>query len=134
MNEEPPNVMLSPSNVNAKRKRVGKRDKKYGIVDKLQWSFDYIVDVLNRVSNTTVTKLKLEDLYSYDKCLSLLNDVPNLMKGSYLYFLAMRILTVKDNQVAFYTSWTMIVRWPLIDYALLLRQTSLELVVRMFNA
>lgn len=115
MNEEPPNVMLSPSNVNAKRKRVGKRDKKYGIVDKLQWSFDYIVDVLNRVSNTTVTKLKLEDLYSYDKCLSLLNDVPNLMKGSYLYFLAMRILTVKDNQVAFYTSWTMIVRWPLID-------------------
>ena len=62
------------------------KETKSRATNRLQQSFDQVVDVLDRVSNTTITKPKLEDLYRYDKCLPLLNGVPNLVKGSHLYF------------------------------------------------
>ena len=82
-NEEPPNFTLSPSNVNAKRKRVGKGDQKFGTTNRLQQSLNFVVHVLDRDSNITITEPKPKDLYNYNKCLPLLNEVPNLMKGSH---------------------------------------------------
>ncbi|TKY64303.1 hypothetical protein E2542_SST14196 [Spatholobus suberectus] len=102
-NEEQPNAAPSSSNINLKRKRVGKGEKKkIGTAERLQQSLDRVVFVLDWVSNTTVTGSKLEDLYSYDKSLPMLNEVLNLLKGCHLYFVVVRILTVKENMVAFF--------------------------------
>ena len=96
------NAVPSSSNMDLKkRKRVGKGEKRLGIAEKLQHSLDRIIDGMDQVSQTTITCAKPDDPYSYDKCLSMLNDVLGLVKGSSQYFLAIRILANKENRMAF---------------------------------
>lgn len=68
------------------RGKEGKKGKKSRITDKLQSSLDRIIDVLDLVSNIIVIVPKMEDLFNYGKCLPLLTEVPDLVKGSHLYF------------------------------------------------
>ncbi|KAJ1399712.1 L10-interacting MYB domain-containing protein-like [Sesbania bispinosa] len=100
--EVQPNTEPSSSNINLKTKRATNGQKKFGTAEKLQKSLDRILDGMDQDSSTTTTtRSKIDDPYINDKCLLMLNEVPNLVKGSHLYFLAVRILTNKENRIAF---------------------------------
>lgn len=97
------NAVPSSTNINLKeRKNVGKWEKRMGTAGKLQRSLDRLIDGMDQSSNTSVTGSKPKNPFGYDKCLSMLNEVPTLVKGSHLYFLAVRILANKENRVAFF--------------------------------
>ena len=56
---------------------------------------------MDQSSNTIITGALPDDPYGYDKCLLMLNDVPGLEKGTSKYFLALRILSKRENRIAF---------------------------------
>jgi hypothetical protein len=89
------NATPTPSNIGLKkRKNIGKG--KMGTAEKLQRSLDRIVDGMNHKSPT------FEDPCSYDKCLTMLDEIPSLVQGSHLYFFSMKLLAKKDNRTAFF--------------------------------
>ena len=100
-NTQPPMVPTS-SNVNAKkRKIVGKGDKKVGVAEKLQKTLDHIADGMDKISQATGTRAKVDDPYSLEKCLLALDEVPGLIEGSLAHLLATRILATKENRITF---------------------------------
>ena len=97
-----PTMMPSSSNINSKKRKImGKGEKKVGVTEKLQRSLDRVIDGMDKMSHF-VTAIREDDPCSYEKCLSMLDEVPGLIQGTYLYFLAARILAHKENRIAFY--------------------------------
>ena len=94
------NVEPGPSNNNPKkRKRRRKAQKQVGKADKRQYSLNRMIDGLKSVSKAK--SRVMDDVCNVDSCLTLLDSVPGLEKGSTLYFIACRVLTKAVNRQTF---------------------------------
>ena len=73
-----------------------------GKADKLQHSLDRIFDGLKTMSQTgSMTGPQVDDAYNVRDCLTLLNSLHGIEKGSTLYIIAIRVLTKPVNGQTF---------------------------------
>ena len=81
---------------------MAKGNKRVGVAKRLQQSLDRLLHGMDQFSNATVTASKPDDPCGYEKCLSMIDEIPSLVFGSSQYFLAIRILANKENRIAFH--------------------------------
>ncbi|KAI5390850.1 hypothetical protein KIW84_075948 [Lathyrus oleraceus] len=89
-------VQPNPTPSSSKKRKVLGKGEKIRPTEKLQRSFDRILDGFGPSQQGLA-----EDNISYAKCLKMLDEISSLVKGSHLHFKAVRILSNKENRTTF---------------------------------